>query len=165
MQVAPVATCFAAVIRYPSGGLNKPIQATRLRNTLRAARAPVIAHTCQTQALLVPTADLTSAPPLPPSSESNVPLPESRGVKCFSRKRFSKAQSREVGGGGFDGRRGGNKSTKSSILPLQRLCSCCHNKGLIGNNISTQGKNGSHLQLCNTQRNYSEAAHACVCVC
>lgn len=58
-----------------------------------------------------------------------------------------------------------NKGDKSFILPLQRLCSGCHYKAVIDNNINTQRRNGSHSRLCNTQRNYSEVVDECVCVC
>ena len=129
--------------------------------------APIIAHTCQTQALLVLSVDLTSSRSL--TLDSNVPwLGDNVNT---SRENYFQQTQKQRGGGKkkkkekekksqrmehFDWQGRANKGDKSFILPRQRLCSGCHYKALIDNNISTQRRNSSHSQLRNIQRNYRE---------
>ena len=119
-----------------------------MRNSPGAARAPGIAPTCQTQALLVPAAD-----PRSPHAPHSPMLKE-----IFRRRRG--------GGEGSDRRSSGKDSRPRVTLPRQRWCSCRHNEGLIGDNTGTQReKNGSHSQLRNAQRHHSTAEAASLLPC
>lgn len=109
--------------------------------------APIIAHTCQTQALLVLSADLTSSRSLTQTQmfhgweTTKTLLEKTISIKCRHKEweeQEVEVKAREWNIFDWQGRV--NKGNKSFILPLQRLCSGCHYKALIDNNISTQEK-------------------------
>lgn len=157
----PVVTRSARVIRYSEGsasGLNKPARATQLCNTLEVTGSNNSTHLSNTGlACSLCWPDLLSLL----NSNSNVPwLGDS--VNTSRENYFQHAQTQREGGTRgagkgkriehFDRQGRVNKGDKCFTLPLQRVCTGCHYKALIDNNISTQRRNCSHSQLCNIQR-------------
>lgn len=173
IPLTPVVTCSIRVTRYSEGwSLNKPVRATQLCNTLAVTgsnNSTHLSHTGPACSLCWP--DLLSLP----NCNSNVPwLQDNKNTSRENDFHQAQTQREEETRGGckskriehFDWQGRVNKDDKSFILPLPRLCSGCHYKAMIDNNISTHRRDSSHSQLRNIQRNCSKFVDGvCMCVC